>query len=688
MVQRKFTSKLGIQADHTMVNSKPLLTTLKPSSLLLQHQDVKKKKMKKSGKTTKYSEFDNFRSPPVRRPPPTLTPVVLPCSPQKVQRSCPVKGSSSSTPNYMKSTSSSDARKEQSQVSSRSPQSVSSKRSNVSKSGHVPARALARTTSLRALTKAPSFKPARASSKKCSQVVLCEDLDVQRATCSSTLKDSKFPCYLELNPGGTESQGTSAMKVCPYTYCSLNGHHHLPLPPLKCFLSARRRAVKAQRSLKIGCLSPRRGKPSTLAGDDSGELEGISSPRGEESMEFAIEIYCKDEVQDNRENRDLFPVRGSSGEEGEDIHAASMAAKESGYESLSEEDHGSVIENVENQPDSEDSDMECEGMVDSALYIDAGIIEETDVDEVYGSDKNGCCYVIQDESSLKADEEEEIGCIIDEIPAENMLQESFDEESMTSGAWLSDDDTQSSISCADESNFCEYVEESTGCNQHNEDEDEISQVSDVQTEEEICRDCSVSQEDDVTAPTEYQESNDSNDFISSENNTEPENSDEGDQNSQLNDCVQEVYNVEEELTVDVNTTQKMAKVINTSENQNEDLDLLNLRRTARNKREIEEEELREFNPRGPNFLPLEPDPEAEKVGLKHQTMDERKNAEEWMVDYALRQAVSKLAPARRKKVALLVEAFETVSPIPKYEPHLRHNSTKLFPPTRSMQACS
>ncbi|KAJ6702486.1 CALMODULIN-BINDING PROTEIN-RELATED [Salix koriyanagi] len=72
------------------------------------------------------------------------------------------------------------------------------------------------------------------------------------------------------------------------------------------------------------------------------------------------------------------------------------------------------------------------------------------------------------------------------------------------------------------------------------------------------------------------------------------------------------------------------------------------------------EEEREFNPREPNFLPVVPDPEAEKVDLRHQMMDERKNSEEWMIDYALRQTVTKLAPARKRKVALLVEAFENL----------------------------
>uniref|UniRef100_A0A0D9VA90 Calmodulin-binding domain-containing protein n=1 Tax=Leersia perrieri TaxID=77586 RepID=A0A0D9VA90_9ORYZ len=74
------------------------------------------------------------------------------------------------------------------------------------------------------------------------------------------------------------------------------------------------------------------------------------------------------------------------------------------------------------------------------------------------------------------------------------------------------------------------------------------------------------------------------------------------------------------------------------------------------------EKMRAFNPRAPNFLPLEPDPEAEKVDLRHQMMGDRKNSEEWMVDYALRRAVNKLARAQKRKVEMLVQAFETVLP--------------------------
>ncbi|KAL5055942.1 hypothetical protein RYX36_036624 [Vicia faba] len=62
------------------------------------------------------------------------------------------------------------------------------------------------------------------------------------------------------------------------------------------------------------------------------------------------------------------------------------------------------------------------------------------------------------------------------------------------------------------------------------------------------------------------------------------------------------------------------------------------------------EKVRKFNPRGPRYLPLEPDSEAEKVELRRQDMAERKGTEEWMLDYALRQVVSKLTPAKEGSI--------------------------------------
>lgn len=73
------------------------------------------------------------------------------------------------------------------------------------------------------------------------------------------------------------------------------------------------------------------------------------------------------------------------------------------------------------------------------------------------------------------------------------------------------------------------------------------------------------------------------------------------------------------------------------------------------------ENVRKFNPREPRFLPLDPDIEPEKVNLRHQETQNKRNGEEWMVDNALQGVVSKLTPARKLKVQLLVQAFESLS---------------------------
>ncbi|CAO2181736.1 unnamed protein product [Urochloa humidicola] len=113
---------------------------------------------------------------------------------------------------------------------------------------------------------------------------------------------------------------------------------------------------------------------------------------------------------------------------------------------------------------------------------------------------------------------------------------------------------------------------------------------------------------------------------------------------------------------------------------------------ARKRRTSEEgsRQMRPFKPKPPNFLPAETGPEAEKVDLRHQMADDRRTAEEWMVDYALRKAVKKLARAQKRKVEMLVQAFETVLPTVANEKKQQQqdNDKASFTLTRPSQACS
>ncbi|PHT45749.1 hypothetical protein CQW23_14907 [Capsicum baccatum] len=104
------------------------------------------------------------------------------------------------------------------------------------------------------------------------------------------------------------------------------------------------------------------------------------------------------------------------------------------------------------------------------------------------------------------------------------------------------------------------------------------------------------------------------------------------------------------------------------------------------------EKVTKINPRKPLYLRLNPDPEAEKVNLRTQTSDERKRGEEWMLDYALQLAISQLGPTQKRKVELLIKAFETVVP-PQGDnsqiafPKLRASKEKEFVPTEGNMGC-
>lgn len=87
------------------------------------------------------------------------------------------------------------------------------------------------------------------------------------------------------------------------------------------------------------------------------------------------------------------------------------------------------------------------------------------------------------------------------------------------------------------------------------------------------------------------------------------------------------------------------------------------------------ERMKKINPRRPQYLSADPASENEKVNLRHLSMNEKKNTEEWMLDNALRQVISRLDPDQQRRVAQLVEAFETVTP-EQEEESSRHHPVK------------
>ncbi|RRT37468.1 hypothetical protein B296_00043690 [Ensete ventricosum] len=201
-------------------------------------------------------------------------------------------------PNYMKPTTSSDARKEQRQVTAAADRK---RRSNRSSNRSSQASVFCPSSQARALRRKLSSKLLRLlSSKRSFAVHPCPRPKVNRATCSSTLKDLlKFPKALELRPGGAEADRTSVTKVCPYKYCSLNGHWHADLPPLRCFLASRRKKMlEAHKCMKQKGVSPfrRQGSSRDTKQMDTGQAAvKLSSLIEEIGSDYFVEIYVKQE---------------------------------------------------------------------------------------------------------------------------------------------------------------------------------------------------------------------------------------------------------------------------------------------------------------------------------------------------------------------------------------------------------
>ncbi|EHA8589035.1 putative calmodulin binding protein PICBP [Cocos nucifera] len=862
MVQRKAPIKLGslTEPKKSHVLSEKCLSSNHPHDARNKAGGDLKKIMKKS-RSIKASELESLTSSPFRsrkiqinKPPPHMKPSTM--------------KTSNGSPNYMKPTSSSDARKERLQVTFHSPsandKSKSPKNSNNSNYSRPPfPPADTGIKRAKTLTRKSSLRPKRPSMKKSSGMVLCHKKNVNRATCSSTLKDSKFPKVLDLNPGGTESEGTSIMKVCPYTYCSLNGHEHESLPPLKRFLSARRRLLKTQKSMKLKGLSSfrkrslRKGRGAERINISSTPSElKVTSLMEDAGNDFFVEIFAKpkepirevvffDErrIQEDcsKENAEILNNLSSmeedwdwesselEAEEGDvrirsnqvteiyleisfggglDLDSESVdemdsimsfldsaecnqqaeAKKENlscflsedyderGFECCMDNDlentNEGLTESGENISTTKTTDMDSEekggafadNNTDNSEYLrdgfglilgpstrnenkDDGFLLEpayTSITSEEGKVAEKCDAAASECGALEGNFNDETWNMPHDLINNELIdvlgqQESLEEDCLGDVLLMSNENIYDSEECRiqDSEIFqgqpLHAAFKILGC--------DTSEPVDLEGEENLLTaDGSL---DKPNLNTNVKEERNGNGMQSFDN---LQRVGEIDQNNMETDHVQSELEIEEPTLVDATEDSSVPPEIGDSFIFKDQLDESNLRGTEEQEKGQQEEncilnvlqieaavrfdldengleadsenpetdssnqpfpeasskqkdryryspmrrrttkdleEIKQFNPRAPRFLPMEPDPEAEKVDLRHQMMDERKNAESWMMDYALQRLVTRLTPARKRKVALLVEAFETVMPLPMCESPLQ-SPTSAF----AIQACS
>lgn len=676
MVRRKPVSKPGIEVEANTGCFK-----LERQQLLDGYKESKRKagcdlkKMVKKGRSFKHSSMESSS-----------------------KKAIPSKSSIGSSPNYMKPTSSSDAKRESLQVSLKSRTSVvssTSKKSETSSklkdvAGLKPSKSLSRSSSLR---------PLRPSMKKSCVVALHPKHNVGWPTCSSTLKDSKFPAYLDLHHGGTEVEGTSVVKVCPYTYCSLNGHFHEPLPPLKCFLAGKRKLLKAQKCLKLEEV------PEIETKVCGGPVKEVDHPIeaesamivDEEGVDFFIEIYAKP-----KEECDIpLDFDQSSDQSCEMICEQGLYQGEFDHNC---EEHGEESEEqvLENFLELLQSDMEEMGSNYSVCS------DQDDWDEKFNY------HPASEETNpimSDSDKGEENEQMLEEDAESFTVEFNGDCDFMFGIVWIDEKEDQPVEELFDNQKEEEMAKEHA-FSDHNIPEHNSNPDAAVELPPSEQDDYSLNQ-DEKEQDIEEEQSD-----LMQQNNTEP---DMTDQVEETNTPLDNILSPQEAIIIDYSDQDPLPSIEQASESESE-VALYPEKQDETEQPTIEEEPTteskgikpsiepiyhdrewykrksrqageedadmdREFNPRPPNFLPLEPDPDAEKVDLKHQMMEERKNAEEWMLDYALRSTVNKLGPARKRRVALLVEAFESVMPVHKCESRLPA-AASCFTHTMHLQACN
>ncbi|XP_010525351.1 PREDICTED: uncharacterized protein LOC104803167 [Tarenaya hassleriana] len=643
----------------------------------------KKKKMKRTRPTRLKDTVSQPGKPPTaldHRTTTTTTP------PQKQSDAKVTDGS----PNYMKGTSSSEARRES------VPRNVLGKKKLSGSGTEKQSKGLRRESSLK-MTKTPSFK-------RCSRIGRCSDVNMQRATCSSTLKDSKFPEYLMLSPGATESEGTSAFKVCPYTYCSLNGHLHVQYPPLKSFISSRRRALKSQKGTKMEVSSPGEENLPSPAGEDI-----VSVEIQEKGSDGFVEIYVSKKNESEQENG--FCSEG----EGQVSESLSDGAPRSEIDS--EESFGFYHEVFATRKDPNDSSEAGEGEKEypSKEMESESISEITNMvwEGVYFkkpgvvSDSAEMVNVLEDDiKSNESDKSDGLVALADDGADGDGTENMFEEK----------------VAIEQSENANDATEKTAEVDEHQDTEDISRSISgdvispkDPTVESKMAGEIIIQMEMGLEMEDDDLESNDDmpntpDDSLSSETKghaeygkkVTEEKEKANDLGDEQNMCgfgtTEEISEGEERAAeesfppydsknVQGEGPEKMSFACGSkSSDQDQTVDfrkwIIKCKKTVK-----DIESLRAFNPREPNYLPIALDPDDEKVYLKHQDVDERKNTEEWMIDYALQRAVSKLGPARKKRVALLVQAFETVIPVPKCQTNVKEPS-KAFACGRSLQACN
>ncbi|MCD7459287.1 hypothetical protein HAX54_040546 [Datura stramonium] len=759
-------SQRGIgSVDVISVDSSELCTQKKDDKI--KNRPVMKKIMKNFGSTRSFRRRSSRSITTMKNHNPAKSLSDYAASPQN-----PSSGEfseSSSPPHYRNPTSCSEGKSCESSFDS----------SDQSRSPRKFSQTLSRTTSMRSvkiLINKSSFKSKKGTSKCCKIP--------DKATCSSTIKDSKFKEHVEFHPGQTEPDRMSKFKVCSYHHCSLHGgHHDDPLPPVK-RVYRRKRWLKSQKSIRAkreftvdenALLENTQLSPSLDPSvcEQSSAAEDAGDFHVNEAIEYAdlAEIDFGEKQNSGTEDAAFFKVN-------EAIEYADLAEIAFGETSFPEQSYKETLNIMNKYSTQEQGSLltasnccSCMARGRSDSKDDSGfsfLLKQGDSVSTSGEDgsskrefskvgpfttstrpvfdifsgaeysnvtaspaisgnngsnngelsKDGGAFTTRTRPVFDIFYGAKCSNEISSISASNIQLEHGDMQEKDGKADPNEDLVRTSGLVGDsKSKNCPPVEVAEPKKKYMNMWSLIRRhmVSDASAEPENKPASGANDEenhqDGANKSPSAESSSSCSDFAERE--LIPANEDAESQEIELRKLftiklvreaiekilLPEVQSDNQSVTSESSVDQESFEMSHSQDSKNEEADAGSKPKTpytediGSSKKEItrkevknnsekrapkhwsnlkkwillqrfvkELEKVRKINPRRPRYLQLNPVPEAEKVDLIPQTADERKRGEEWMLDYALQQAISQLAPTQQRKVELLIKAFETVVP--------------------------
>ncbi|KAL2923404.1 Calmodulin binding protein PICBP [Bienertia sinuspersici] len=544
---------------------------------------------------------------------------------------------------------------------------------------------LTRTSSfrpLRILAKIPILRSKRSKVRKRPQATSLSGTTVDRATCSSVLKRAALSDGVELNPANQELEGATSLHVCPYSYCSIHGHrHHASSQPVKEFVSAKRKLFSNQKGEKTESWSrgeveyqpTRTTEPDHLREIVSAQNDSVQdvldattesfTEAKDDGIDFLIKIYAKPRKKwatEETHNKDAETLDSCTYDQISVGDYEEKQAETLSETSGSEETQGALNDDQQEKHEGlkqhQNSNIAALSLPSDHIHLanrDTAVSSGGDLINIF-SDKQKYTsmwqlihqQLLSSDASMneaedvnQADEKGGDGITCREMSNLDLEQSEYNDN-------LSDDvDGQTAVIEKLESHqtaAIKLVQEALDAILKRNAESYYQQLNPVQeTAKSFVR-------ERVSTPTASLE-----ETFSFREGDEIDGKDMALASAEKKHDVKQIGStlLQKEPDAQENSGKKMSK------------SLSKLRKMFVTAKFIKTmERLKKINPLKPQYLSAKPASENERVNLRHLSMNEKKNTEEWMLDNALRQVISRLDPDQQRRVAQLVEAFETVTP--------------------------